>query len=179
MKVTPSAIPDVFLIEPRVFSDERGFLFESWNERRFAEAGIAARFVQDNHSHSLQGVLRGLHYQIVRPQGKLVRVVSGEIYDVAVDIRGSSATFGKWVAFRLSAASRQMVWIPAGFAHGFIVLSQSADVIYKTTDFYAPEHERAIAWNDPELAIPWPGGTPRVSPKDARAPRLPEAELFP
>jgi dTDP-4-dehydrorhamnose 3,5-epimerase len=180
MKITPSAIPEVLVIEPRVFADERGFLFESWNERRFAEAGIAARFVQDNHSHSVRGVLRGLHYQIACPQGKLLRVVSGEIHDVAVDIRRSSATFGKSVSFRISAASREMLWIPAGFAHGFMVLSESADVLYKTTDFYSPEHERAIVWNDPELAIQWPGaGTPLVSAKDAGAPRLRDAELFP
>ena len=180
MKVTPSAIPEVLIVEPRVFGDDRGFLFESWNQRRLAEAGIQARFVQDNHSRSLRNVLRGLHYQIACAQGKLVRVVSGEILDVAVDIRRSSPTCGRSVSFRLSADTQQMLWIPEGFAHGFLVLSDSADVLYKATDYYAPEHERSIAWNDPDLAIEWPlSGTPRLAAKDAAAPRLRDAELYP
>jgi dTDP-4-dehydrorhamnose 3,5-epimerase len=178
MKLTPSAIPDVVLIEPRVFADSRGFFFESWNECSFARAGIHARFVQDNHSRSIKGVLRGLHYQIRQPQAKLVRVIAGEIHDVAVDIRPGSASFGKSVAMRLSAEAKNMLWIPEGFAHGFLVLSESAEVLYKTTDFYASEHERAILWNDPELAIQWPlPGEPILSNKDARAPRLKDAEL--
>lgn len=180
MRITPSALAEVLLIEPRVFGDQRGFLFESWNEQRFAEAGIAARFVQDNHTHSAKGVLRGLHYQVRQPQGKLVRAVTGEVFDVAVDIRRSAASFGRWVSFRLSAASRQMLWIPPGFAHGFVVLSDSADVLYKTTDFYAPEHERCILWNDPDIGISWPlAGSPTLSAKDAQAPLLRDAELFP
>lgn len=179
MRITPSAIPEVLLIEPRVYEDERGFLFESWNERRFGENGLGAHFVQDIHSHSVHRVLRGLHYQIRCPQGKLVRAVTGEIHDVAVDLRKSSPTFGKWVSFTLSAAARHMAWIPPGFAHGFMVLSEAADVVYKVTDFYAPQHERTIAWNDPELAIDWPPiGAPRLSAKDAHASSLQQAELF-
>jgi dTDP-4-dehydrorhamnose 3,5-epimerase len=179
VRVRPSAIADVLLIEPRVFEDERGFLFESWNERHFSDRGLSLRFVQDIHSHSVHRVLRGLHYQIRCPQGKLVRAVTGEIHDVAVDLRKSSPTFGQWVSFRLSAATREMVWIPPGFAHGFMVLSEAADVLYKATDFYAPQHERALAWNDPVLAIEWPPiGAPRLSPKDAQASPLKDAELF-
>jgi dTDP-4-dehydrorhamnose 3,5-epimerase len=168
------------LIEPRVFGDARGFFFESWNEREFERTGIHARFVQDNHSRSEKGVLRGLHYQIRQPQGKLVRVTEGEIFDVAVDIRRSSSTFGKWEGARLSAQSKSMLWIPVGFAHGFCVLSDFAEVLYKATDFYAPEHERCILWNDSELKIDWPiPGVPVLSPKDAAGVRLRDAEVFP
>lgn len=180
MKATPTQLPEVLLIEPKVFGDSRGFFFESWNEREFERAGIHARFVQDNHSRSGRGVLRGLHYQIPQPQGKLVRVVAGEIFDVAVDIRRSSPMFGRWTGNRLSAETPRMIWVPVGFAHGFCVLSESAEVLYKTTDFYAPEHERCIAWNDPDLRIDWPlPGTPALSPKDATGTRLSDAEVFP
>ena len=180
MKVTPTRLPDVLLIEPRVFADSRGLFFESWNEREFERAGIGARFVQDNHSRSVRGVLRGLHYQINRPQGKLVRVVAGEIFDVAVDIRRSSANFGRWEGIRLSADSRNMLWVPVGFAHGFCVLSELAEVLYKTTDFYSLEHERCLLWNDPELRIDWPlPAAPILSPKDAAGVPLRDAETFP
>ena len=180
MKVTPTRLSEVLLIEPRVFGDARGFFFESWNEREFERAGIRARFVQDNHSRSEKGVLRGLHYQIRQPQGKLVRVTEGEIFDIAVDIRRSSSTFGKWEGARLSARSKSMLWIPVGFAHGFCVLSDFAEVLYKATDFYAPEHERCILWNDSELRIDWPlSGVPVLSPKDAAGVRLRDAEVFP
>jgi len=177
--VTPTAIADVLLIEPKVFGDPRGFFLESWNAKVFAEAGIGATFVQDNHSRSPRGVLRGLHYQIRQPQGKLVRVVAGEVFDVAVDLRRASPTFGRWVGERISADNKRMVWIPPGFAHGFLVLSDSADFLYKTTDYYAPEHERVLAWNDPELGIRWPlAGTPTLSARDAAGARLSDAELF-
>ena len=180
MKVTPTALAEVLLIEPRVFGDARGFFFESWNQRSFAEAGIAARFVQDNHSRSAKGVLRGLHYQIHQPQGKLVRVVAGEIFDVVVDIRRSSPSFGKVAAQRLDSSGKQMLWVPEGFAHGFCVTSDYAEVLYKTTDFYAPEHERSIAWDDPDLAIPWPlDGAPTLSGKDRQGARLRDAEVYP
>lgn len=180
MKVTPTRLPEVLLIEPRVFGDARGFFFESWNEREFERAGIHARFVQDNHSRSEKGVLRGLHYQISRPQGKLVRVTEGEIFDVAVDIRRSSPNFSKWEGVRLSAQSKRMLWLPIGFAHGFCVLSDFAEVLYKATDFYAPEGERCILWSDPELKIEWPlSGAPLLSPKDAAGVRLRDAEVFP
>ncbi|HZF19039.1 MAG TPA: dTDP-4-dehydrorhamnose 3,5-epimerase [Burkholderiales bacterium] len=180
MKVTPTRLPDVLLIEPKVFGDARGFFFESWNEREFEQAGIRARFVQDNHSRSGEGVLRGLHYQLQRPQGKLVRVTTGEIFDVAVDIRRGSPTFGRWEGARLSSESKNMLWIPVGFAHGFFVLSDFAEVIYKTTDFYAPDHERCILWNDPQLGIEWPvSGAPLLSAKDAAGVRLRDAEIFP
>ena len=179
MKVTPTELAEVLLIEPRVFGDERGFFYESWNERGFAAAGITARFVQDNHSRSAKGVLRGLHYQVHQPQGKLLRVVAGEIFDVVVDIRRSSLNFGKVATQRLDSSRKQMLWVPAGFAHGFCVVSDYAEVLYKTTDFYAPEHERSIAWNDPELAIAWPlEGTPTLSSKDSQGARLRDAELF-
>jgi dTDP-4-dehydrorhamnose 3,5-epimerase len=179
VKISPTRLPEVLVIEPKVFGDARGFFFESWNEREFERAGIHARFVQDNHSRSAKGVLRGLHYQIRQPQGKLVRVTEGEIFDVAVDIRRSSPDFGKWMSVRLDAQSRTMLWVPAGFAHGFCVLSDYAEVLYKTTDFYAPEHERSILWNDPELAIPWPlAGAPALSGKDATGSRLRDAEVF-
>jgi len=180
MKATQTRLPEVLLLEPRVFGDSRGFFFESWNEREFERAGIHARFVQDNHSRSGRGVLRGLHYQIRQPQGKLIRVVAGEIFDVAVDIRRSSPNFGRWDGIRLSAESHNMLWVPVGFAHGFCVLSEFAEVLYKTTDFYAPEHERCIIWNDPELGIDWPlQGVPALSAKDAAGARLREAEAFP
>jgi len=180
MKVTPTGLSEVLLLEPRVFGDARGFFFESWNEREFERRGIRARFVQDNHSRSGRGVLRGLHYQIRQPQGKLIRVVAGEIFDVAVDIRRSSPTFGRWEGVRLNAESYKMLWIPAGFAHGFCVLSELAEVLYKATDYYAPEHERCIPWNDPELHIDWPlpGGAPALSAKDAAGTRLRDAEAF-
>ena len=178
MKLTPTALSEVLLIEPRVFGDARGFFFESWNEQEFERAGIRVRFVQDNHSRSGRGVLRGLHYQIRQPQGKLVRVVAGEIFDVAADIRRSSPTFGRWEGVRLNSESNRMVWIPAGFAHGFCVLSEFAEVLYKATDYYAPEHERCILWNDPELHIDWPFPAPALSAKDAAGTRLRDAEVF-
>ena len=181
MKATPLAISDVLLLEPRVFGDARGFFFESFNERVFTEVtGRAARFVQDNHSRSARNVLRGLHYQIKQPQAKLVRVVSGEIFDVAVDLRRSSSTFGKWVGQVLSAENHLQAWIPEGFAHGFLVLSEFAEVLYKTTDYWAPEHERCIAWNEPGVGIDWPQGiSPVLSGKDQRGASLGEADLFP
>lgn len=181
MKVTRTAIPDVMLIEPRVFGDERGFFFESFNQRAFEEAtGVTTQFVQDNHSRSVRGVLRGLHYQIQQPQGKLVRVVVGEVYDVAVDLRRSSPTFGKWVGAHLSAQNKAQFWVPAGFAHGFVVLSDSAEFLYKTTDYYAPAHEKCIAWNDPFLGIEWPdlGTAPQLSAKDAAGSTWANAAFF-
>jgi len=179
VNVIDTALPGVRLIEPKVFSDDRGYFLESWNARAFADAGIDAAFVQDNHSRSARGVLRGLHYQIVEPQGKLVRVVSGAVYDVAVDIRRSSLNFGKWFGAELSADNKRMMWVPPGFAHGFIVLSETADFLYKCTTFYAPAHDRGIAWNDPAIDIGWPlAGTPQLSAKDAAAPRLADAEVF-
>jgi dTDP-4-dehydrorhamnose 3,5-epimerase len=180
VNVTPTAIPDVLVIEPKVFGDSRGFFLESWNQRAFSAAGIRAGFVQDNHSRSARGVLRGLHYQLQQAQGKLVRVIAGEIYDVAVDIRRNSPTFGRWVGLSLSAENRRMMWVPPGFAHGFLVVSESAEVLYKATDYYAPEHERTIAWNDPELGIAWPlAGEPALSAKDAAGKRLRDAEVYP
>ena len=168
------------MIEPKVFGDARGFFFESWNQRAFDEAvGREVRFVQDNHSASGRNVLRGLHYQLRQAQGKLVRVVAGEVYDVAVDLRRSSPTFGKWVGERLSADNRRMMWVPAGFAHGFLVLSDRAEFLYKTTDYYAPEHERTLLWNDPALGIAWPlAGEPVLKPKDAAGTPLAQAETF-
>ena len=180
MNVVATAVPDVLRIEPKIFGDQRGFFLESWNERAFAAAGIHARFVQDNHSRSGRNVLRGLHYQLRQAQGKLVRVIAGEIYDVALDIRRGSPTFGRWVGERLSADNRRMLWIPPGFAHGFLVLADGTEVLYKATDYYAPEHERTIAWNDPELAIPWPlAGEPVLSAKDAAGTRFRDAEVYP
>jgi dTDP-4-dehydrorhamnose 3,5-epimerase len=170
MKVTHCDIDDVLLLEPRVFGDTRGFFMESFNQRAFdAATGLNLQFVQDNHSRSTRGVLRGLHYQAVQPQGKLVRVVAGAVFDVAVDIRRGSPTFGKWVGHELSAENNRQLWVPPGLAHGFLVLSDTADFLYKTTDYYAPEHERCIAWNDPTLAIDWPlaGSAPSLSAKDA------------
>lgn len=180
MQVVKTAIPDVLIVEPRVFGDERGFFFESFNQRAFEEAtGLAPRFVQDNHSRSARGVLRGLHYQIRQPQGKLVRVVRGEVFDVAVDIRRRSPTFGKWVGVTLSEANKRMVWIPEGFAHGFLVLSDSADFLYKTTDFYAPDLERTLLWNDPQIGVAWPlASPPLLSAKDRSGVPLARAEVF-
>lgn len=180
MKHTELAISDVVLIEPRVFGDERGFFFESFNQEQFESAiGRSVKFVQDNHSRSVRNVLRGLHYQVRQPQGKLVRVVSGEIFDVAVDIRKGSATFGQWVGEVLSAENKRQLWIPEGFAHGFVVLSESAELLYKSTDYYAPTHERCIAWDDPSLAIEWPiDGIPTLSEKDTKGQLLSAAEVF-
>lgn len=175
----PTTLPDVFILEPRVFGDERGFFLESYNEKVFADLGISERFVQDNHSSSRRNVLRGLHYQIQHAQGKLVRVAEGEILDVAVDLRRSSPTFGKWEAVRLSGENKRMLWIPAGFAHGFRVVSERAHVLYKATDFYSPESERTLAWNDPDLKIDWAlDGEPIVSAKDQRGSTLRDAEAF-
>jgi len=180
VKVEPSILPEVLVITPTVYGDERGFFFESWNEHSFAQAGIRDRFVQDNHSRSARGVLRGLHYQIRQPQGKLLRVAAGEIFDVALDLRKSSASFGRWVSFRLSAQSKQMLWIPPGFAHAFLVLSEFADVLYKATDYYAPAEERTIAWDDPDLAIDWPlEHAPLLSGKDTHGTRFRDAEMYP
>jgi len=180
MKTTQTKIPDVIIIEPKVFGDERGFFFESFNEKAFQQAtGVTANFVQDNHSKSSKGVLRGLHYQIQQPQGKLVRVCSGEVFDVAVDLRKSSPTFGQWVGEILSADNKRQLWVPPGFAHGFIVLSETAEFLYKTTDYYAPEHERCIRWDDSELAINWQyKNTPLVSEKDAQGFSFKDADVF-
>lgn len=179
MNVIQTALPEVLILEPKVFGDARGFFFESYNKRVLAAAGIEAEFVQDNHSRSAKGVLRGLHYQIRQPQGKLVRVVAGEVFDVAVDIRKGSPTFGRWIGITLSAENKRMAWIPPGFAHGFAVLSDYAEFLYKTSDYWAPEHERCILWNDPGLAIQWPiEGEPTLSPKDRAGTTLAEAELF-
>lgn len=181
MNVSRTAIPEVIIIEPKVFGDARGFFFESFNQKAFNEAtGTNHPFVQDNHSRSAQGVLRGLHYQIQQPQGKLVRVVRGAVIDVAVDIRKSSPTFGQWVAEELSEDNHRQLWVPPGFAHGFVVLSEMAEFLYKTTDYYAPAHERCIAWNDPTLAIDWKldGRQPLLSAKDAQGLPLAQAELF-
>ncbi|RKJ98327.1 dTDP-4-dehydrorhamnose 3,5-epimerase [Alicycliphilus denitrificans] len=179
MKATPLAIPDVVLIEPKVFGDARGFFFESFNQKAFDEAtGTHFQFVQDNHSRSGRGVLRGLHYQVQQPQGKLVRVVRGAVWDVAVDIRRNSPSFGRWVGAELSEDNQRQLWVPPGFAHGFVVLSESADFLYKTTDYYAPQHERCITWNDAQLAIAWPyAGEPVLSAKDQAGKPLAEAEL--
>ncbi len=180
MKIIETTIPDVLIIEPKVFGDERGFFFESFNKKQFkALTGIDKEFVQDNHSKSTKGVLRGLHYQIKQPQGKLVRVASGEVFDVAVDLRKSSATFGQWTGVNLSAENKRQLWVPEGFAHGFIVLSESAEFLYKTTDYYAPEHERCIRWNDAELGIDWQyPGEHLVSDKDAKGVSFTQADVF-
>lgn len=180
MKATPLTIPDVILIEPKVFGDERGFFFESFNQAQFEQAiGKSVQFVQDNHSRSAKNVLRGLHYQIQQPQGKLVRVVQGEVFDVAVDLRKRSKTFGQWVGEILSAENKRQLWIPEGFAHGFVVLSDTAEFLYKTTDYYAPAHERCILWNDETLAIHWPAGIqPILSAKDAQGKAFVDAEVF-
>ena len=181
MQVTPTALPDVLVIEPKVFGDARGFFFESFNRRAFRGAtGLDLDFVQDNHSRSAKNVLRGLHYQIQQPQGKLVRCVAGEVFDVAVDIRRASPHFGKCASVTLSADNKRMVWVPPGFAHGFLVVSEFAEILYKTTDYWAPEHERSIAWNDPDLAIAWPlAGEPVLSAKDRAGVPLRDAEVFP
>lgn len=179
MRKISTSLPGVVILEPRVFGDERGFFLESYNEKVFAELGIGERFVQDNHSSSQRNVLRGLHYQIKQTQGKLVRAVEGEILDVAVDVRRSSPTFGGWEAVRLSGENKRMLWIPAGFAHGFCVLSENAQVLYKATDYYAPEYERTVAWNDLDLNIEWElAGVPIVSAKDQRGVALRDAETF-
>jgi dTDP-4-dehydrorhamnose 3,5-epimerase len=180
LKVTPTAIPDVLIIEPRVFGDSRGFFFESFNQEAFNQAtGTSVQFVQDNHSRSAKGVLRGLHYQIQQPQGKLVRVVQGAVFDVALDIRASSPTFGQHVGVELSAENKRMLWVPKGFAHGFIAISDTAEFLYKTTDYYAPQFERSIAWNDPAIGIEWPiDGAPSLSAKDQQAKLLADAEHF-
>jgi dTDP-4-dehydrorhamnose 3,5-epimerase len=181
MNVTPTAIPDVLVIEPKIFADDRGFFLETYQDRRYQEAGIAAPLVQDNHSGSRWGVLRGLHYQVRRPQGKLVSVLAGEVFDVAVDLRRSSPTLGRWVGVRLTSREHKQLWVPPGFAHGFYVLSDWAEVFYKVTDYYDPEGERTLIWDDAEVGVRWPlldGQAPLLSPKDARGVRLSAADLF-
>ena len=179
MQIKKTNIPEILVLEPKVFGDDRGFFLESYNQRVFAEIGLGRNFVQDNHSRSAQNVLRGLHYQLAQPQGKLVRVVAGSIWDVAVDLRRSSPTLGQWVAEELSAENKRMLWIPEGFAHGFVVTSPSADVLYKATDFYAPACERSLLWNDPRLAIPWPlSGEALLSNKDRAGLPFSQAVLF-
>lgn len=180
MQVTVTSLPEVLIIEPQVFGDERGFFFESFNRKAFADkAGITTDFVQDNHSHSAKGVLRGLHYQIQHPQGKLVRVVRGSVFDVAVDIRKSSPNFGRWVGAELNERNRRVLWVPPGFAHGFLVTSESADFLYKTTDYWRQQHERCIHWNDPTIGIDWPlDGEPTVSVKDSQGRNIADAEVF-
>jgi dTDP-4-dehydrorhamnose 3,5-epimerase len=181
MKFTPTAIPDVLLVEPRVFGDARGFFMETYQERLFAEAGIHGNFLQDNHSGSRQGTLRGLHYQIRQVQGKLLRAVVGEIFDVAVDLRRTSPTFGKWVGQVLSAENKRMLWVPPGFAHGFYVISEWAEIVYKATDFYAPEWERTLRWDDPQIGVEWPlcdHQPPTLSKKDAEGTPFREIEVF-
>lgn len=182
MHLVETALKDALVIEPKVFGDARGFFMESWNRRTFAQLGLDLDFVQDNHSRSARGVLRGLHYQMKQPQGKLVRVTSGAVFDVAVDLRRSSPTCGQWAGVELSAENQRMFWVPPGFAHGFLVLSESADFLYKATDYYAPEHERAILWNDPDLAIDWPLegiGAPTLAAKDAAGTRFADAWVYP
>lgn len=182
MEFLPTAIPDVVLIKPRIFGDNRGFFMETWVSSKFAEAGYPLVFVQDNHSRSVKGTLRGLHYQIGQPQGKLVRVVVGEVFDVAVDIRRSSPTFGKWVSVHLSADNKHELWVPPGFAHGFLVTSEIAEFVYKCTDYYAPQHERTLIWNDPQIGIHWPlppGQVPLLSDKDKTGRLLRDAETYP
>ena len=179
MQLLPTAIADVLLIEPKVFGDARGFFFESYNRRALAGLGLGDEFVQDNHSRSARNVLRGLHYQIKHAQGKLVRVIAGEVFDVAVDLRRNSATFGQWVGHTLSADNKRMMWIPPGFAHGFCVTSEFAEFLYKTTDYWYPEHERCLLWNDPDLAIAWPvQGEPQLAAKDSAGVPLKRAEVF-
>ncbi|MGF1454269.1 MAG: dTDP-4-dehydrorhamnose 3,5-epimerase [Alphaproteobacteria bacterium] len=181
MKKTETALPDVVLLEPRVFGDDRGFFFEAWNAQTFRDIDLDRTFVQENHSRSAKGVLRGLHYQVQQPQGKLVRVVSGRLYDVAVDIRKSSPTFGQWVGYELSAENKRMLWIPEGFAHGFLALEDGTELLYKCTDHYAPDHERSILWNDRDLRIDWPLGdieAPILSRKDEAGQTLSDADLF-
>ncbi|CAB3776322.1 dTDP-4-dehydrorhamnose 3,5-epimerase [Paraburkholderia caffeinitolerans] len=180
LTLTRTALSDVMILEPKVFGDDRGFFFESFNAKTFEVAtGLKREFVQDNHSRSARGVLRGLHYQVQHPQGKLVRVIAGEVFDVAVDIRKQSPTFGKWVGVTLSAENKRQLWVPEGFAHGFVVVSEHAEFLYKTTDYWYPEHERSLLWSDPDLAIEWPvDGQPQVAAKDAAGKRLSEAEVF-
>ncbi len=180
MKVERTSIPEVLIVELNRIGDARGFFMETWNAREFAVLGVDVRFVQDNHSRSSRHVLRGLHYQLRQAQGKLVRVASGEVWDVAVDLRRSSASFGRWVGVKLQAAVPRAMWIPPGFAHGFLVLSESADVLYKTTDYYAPEHERALLWNDPAIGIDWPlaGASPILSDRDRAGTPLAQAETY-
>jgi dTDP-4-dehydrorhamnose 3,5-epimerase len=180
MKATPTALPEVLLLEPRVFGDERGFFMESWNARTFREAtGLDVAFVQDNHSRSARNVLRGIHYQVAQPQGKLIRVVTGSVFDVAVDLRRSSPRFGQWVGFELSAQNRLQMWIPPGFGHGFLVTSDAADFLYKTTEYWIGEFDRALRWNDPSIGIDWPlAGEPILASRDAQAPLLALAETF-
>ncbi len=180
MKIIPTELPEVLIVEPKVFGDQRGFFYESFNQKAWEEAtGLNPNFVQDNHSRSSKGVLRGLHYQIKQPQGKLVRVVVGEVFDVAVDVRRNSPTFKQWVGVHLSAENKRQLWIPEGFAHGFLVLSEAAEFLYKATDYYAPEHERIIVWDDPDIAIDWPlTEAPTVSAKDQDAPPLKDAEVY-
>ncbi len=182
MRFVPTAVRDVVIIEPRVHGDERGFFMETWRESLFQDAGIKTRFVQDNHSRSVKYTLRGLHYQIRQPQGKLVRVIAGEVFDVAVDLRRGSSSFGQWVGEILSADSHRQLWVPPGFAHGFLVLSEVAEIIYKCSDYYAPEHERTLRWDDPRVGIDWPlpaGAEPLLSPKDAAGKGLDAAEVYP
>ncbi len=180
MNITKTAIPDVLLVEPVVFGDDRGFFYESFNAKKWQDlTGLQTVFVQDNHSRSAKNVLRGIHYQIQQSQGKLVRVVAGEVYDVAVDLRQSSPTFGKWVGEHLSAENKKSLWVPEGFGHGFVVISDAAEFLYRTTDFYAPEYERCIAWNDPEIGIDWPlDGDPLLSEKDAQGSKFKESEFY-
>jgi dTDP-4-dehydrorhamnose 3,5-epimerase len=181
MKVTPTALPEVLILEPKIFGDERGFFLESWNARTFREAtGLDVAFVQDNHSRSAKNVLRGIHYQVVKPQGKLVRVVSGAVFDVAVDLRRSSANFGRWVGVELSAENYRQLWVPPGFGHAFLVLSEYADFLYKTTEYWHSVHDRSLRWDDPRIGIRWPtaGVEPQLAAKDAAAPGLEAAELF-
>jgi dTDP-4-dehydrorhamnose 3,5-epimerase len=182
MEFEPTRLPEVVLIKPSLFGDTRGFFFESWNQQQFARAGLDVRFVQDNHSHSTGRTLRGLHYQIEQAQGKLVRVTRGEVFDVSVDIRRSSSRFGQWVGVRLSESNHHMLWMPPGFAHGYLALSDEVDFVYKCTDFYVPQHERAIRWNDPTIAVQWPlspGADPILSSRDQRAPLFTDAEYYP
>ena len=182
MEFQPTSLPEVVLIKPRVFADARGFFFESWRQQEFAAAGLDATFVQDNHSHSVRHTLRGLHFQIEQPQGKLVRVTRGEAFDVAVDIRRSSPRYGRWVGVLLSEANHHLLWVPRGFAHGYLALSEAVDFIYKCTDYYAPQHERAIRWNDPEIRIQWPlpaGVSPQLSAPDANAPLFKDTDCYP
>lgn len=181
MRFVPTAIPEVVIIEPQVFGDARGFFMETWHAGKFAAGGLDLHFVQDNHSRSAQGILRGLHYQITQPQGKLVRVVRGAVFDVAVDLRRSSPSFGRWVGVELSEDNHRQLWVPPGFAHGFYVMSESADFVYKCTELYAPEHERCLRWDDPALAITWPlrdGAAPLLSAKDAAGSLLRDAEVY-
>jgi dTDP-4-dehydrorhamnose 3,5-epimerase len=181
MEFEPTRLPEVVLIKPRVFGDARGFFFETWQQERFAAAGIGMPFVQDNHSHSTRHTLRGLHFQVEQPQGKLVRVSRGEVFDVAVDIRRSSPSFGQWAGVLLSDTNHHMLWVPPGFAHGYLALSEEIDFLYKCTDYYAPQHERAIRWNDPQLGVRWPladGAAPNLSAKDAAAPLFKDAESY-